>query len=54
MVLTYKFDAKWSATAALATAKVGTTLTTNTLGIVRTAKIDFKPNVFSLAVGYNF
>lgn len=52
--LTYKFDPKWSITAALATAKVSTTETTNTLGIVRTAKIDFHPNVFSLAVGYNF
>ena len=52
--LTYKFDAKWSVTAALATAKVSTTETTNTLGIVRTAKIDFKPSVFSLAVGYAF
>ena len=52
--LTYKFDPKWSVTAALATAKVSTTETTNTLGIVRTAKIDFKPSVFSLAVGYTF
>ena len=41
-------------TAALATAKVSTTETTNTLGIVRQAKIDFHPNVFSLAVGYKF
>ena len=54
MGLTYKFDAKWSLTGALATAKVGTTETTNTLGIVRTAKIDFHPSVFSLAVGYKF
>ena len=52
--LTYKFDAKWSATAALATAKVSTTETTNTLGVVRSAKIDFHPAVFSLAVGYTF
>jgi outer membrane protein len=52
--VTYKFDAKWSATAALATAKVSTTETTNTLGIVRTAKIDFHPAALSLAVGYTF
>lgn len=52
--LTYKFDAKWSATAAVATARVSTTETTNTLGIVRSAKIDFHPTVFSLAVGYTF
>ncbi len=52
--LTYKFDAKWSATAALATAKVGTTLTTNTLGNVRADKVDLNPAAQSLTVGHTF
>ncbi len=51
---TYQINPTWSVTAALATAAVKTQLTTNTMGIIRTADIEFKPAAFSLSVGYSF
>ena len=50
----YQFNPVWSVSASLATAAVKTQETTNTLGIIRMADIDFKPAVFALAVGYTF
>lgn len=50
----YQIDKKWSVSAAVATAQVKTTLTTNTMGIERTADIKFSPVVTTLAVGYSF
>lgn len=50
----YRLTKEWSVNAALATAQVKTKLTTNTLGIVRTADIKFRPAVVSLTVGYSF
>ena len=50
----YRLTKEWSLNAALATAQVKTKLTTNTLGIVRTADIKFRPAVLSLTVGYSF
>ena len=52
--LTAKLGGAWSITGALATAQVKTKLTTNTLGIERTADIKFSPTVFILAAGYSF
>lgn len=52
--VTYQIDNQWSVTAALATAYVNSKITTNTLGIERTADIRFKPRVFTVAVGYSF
>jgi outer membrane protein len=50
----YKVNAQWSVNAALATAQVKTTLTTTTAGATRTLDIKFRPQVFTLAVGYSF
>ena len=50
----YRFNELWSVSAALATAQVKSKITTNTLGIERTADIRFKPRVFTVAVGYSF
>lgn len=50
----YRLTKEWSVNAALATAQVKTKLTTNTLGIVRTADIKFRPAVLSVTVGYSF
>ncbi len=52
--VTYRISDRWSLTAALATARVTSKITTNTLGIVRTADIQFHPRVFVLTVGYSF
>ena len=52
--LTYRLSDQWSVTAALATARVRSKITTNALGIVRTADIKFSPRVFALSVGYSF
>lgn len=52
--LTYHFDNQWSFSAAVMTAQVKSKITTNTLGIVRTADIKFHPSVLTLAVGYSF
>lgn len=51
---TYRLGGPWSVTAAVTTAQVKTKLTTNTLGIVRTADITFHPVVFTMALGYSF
>ena len=51
---TYRFDNQWSLTGSIATAQVKSKITTNTLGIERTADITFKPRVFTMAVGYSF
>ncbi len=50
----YKLSGPWSLTAAWSTARVRTTMTTNTLGIERSADITFHPSVLTLAVGYSF
>lgn len=50
----YRIDNQWSLSAALATAMVKTTMTTNTYGVQRTADIKFRPTVLSLSVGYSF
>lgn len=52
--MTYRFNDQWSLSAALITAQVKSKITTNTLGIQRTADIKFKPTVFTVAVGYSF
>ena len=52
--VTYHINNEWSVNAALATAQVKTKLTTNTLGVIRTADIKFRPTVLSLSVGYSF
>ena len=50
----YRFNELWSLSAAVATAQVKSKITTNTLGIERSADIRFKPRVFTVAVGYSF
>ena len=52
--MTYRFNDQWSLSAALITAQVKSKITTNTLGIQRSADIKFKPTVFTVAVGYSF
>ena len=52
--VTYRIDNQWSLSASLATARVKSRITTNTLGIQRNADIKFKPRVFTVAVGYSF
>ncbi len=52
--LNYQINDQWSIGAAIATARVKTQLTTNTLGVVRTADITFHPRVFTASVGYSF
>ncbi|MEO7399703.1 MAG: OmpW family outer membrane protein [Polaromonas sp.] len=50
----YQINPQWSLSASLATARVKSKITTNTLGIERTADISFRPRVFTLSVGYSF
>lgn len=52
--VTYRLNDQWSLTGALATARVNSKITTNTLGIERSADIRFRPRVFMLSVGYSF
>ena len=52
--VTYRFDNQWSLTGSIATAQVRSRITTNTLGIQRTADITFKPRVYTIALGYSF
>lgn len=52
--VTAKLGGPWSITGAWSTAQVKTTMTTNTLGIQRTADITFHPSVITVAVGYSF
>ena len=52
--VTAKLGGPWSVTGAWSTAQVKTKLTTNTLGIERTANIKFRLSVVTLAVGYSF
>lgn len=49
-----KMDGPWSLNAAWSTAQVKTKMTTNTLGIERTADVSFKPSVVSVSLGYSF
>ena len=49
-----KLDGPWSLNAAWSTAQVKTKMTSNTLGIERTADITFQPSVLILSVGYSF
>ena len=52
--VSYQITPQWSLSASLATARVKSKITTNTLGIERSADISFKPRVFTLSVGYSF
>ncbi|MGV8804241.1 MAG: OmpW/AlkL family protein [Polaromonas sp.] len=52
--LAWRLDSQWSVSAALATAQVQSKVTTNTLGIERSADITFRPQVFVVAAGYSF
>ncbi len=52
--VTAKLGGPWSITGAWSTARVKTTMTTNTLGIERKADITFHPSVITVAVGYSF
>lgn len=52
--VTYQVNNQWSVSAALATARVKSKITTNTLGIERSADIKFNPRVFTIALGYSF
>lgn len=52
--VTAKLGGPWSVTGAWSTALVKTKMTTNTLGIERTADIRFHPTVMTLALGYSF
>lgn len=50
----WQLSSEWSVSASLATARVKSEITTNTLGIERHADITFKPQVFTVAMGYSF
>lgn len=52
--VTYRISDQWSLSVSLATAQVKSKITTNTLGIERSADIKFRPRVFTAAVGYSF
>lgn len=52
--VTAKLGGPWSITGAWSTAQVKTKMTTNTLGIQRTADITFHPSVLTIALGYSF
>lgn len=52
--VSYKINPQWSLSASLATARVKSKITTNTLGIERSADISFRPRVFTVSVGYSF
>ena len=52
--VTAKLGGPWSITGSWSTAQVKTKMTTNTLGIQRTADITFHPSVVTVAVGYSF
>jgi outer membrane protein len=52
--LNYRIDDKWSVGGAIATARVKTKMTTNTLGIIRSADIKFSPIALTFSVGYSF
>ena len=49
-----KFAKDWAFFASVSTAKVHTTLTSDTVGIDRTSEIKFKPAAITIAVGYSF
>ena len=52
--VTYRISNQWFLSTSLATAQVKSKITTNTLGVERTADIKFRPRVFTVAVGYSF
>ena len=52
--MAWQLSDEWSVSASLATARVKSKITTNTLGIERHADITFKPQVFTVAMGYSF
>jgi outer membrane protein len=51
---TYKLSGPWTLNAAISTADVNTTLTTNTDGVERKTNIKFSPAAYILSVGYKF
>jgi outer membrane protein len=52
--LSYRIDDKWSISSSVATAQVKTKMTSNTLGVVRTADVKFRPTVVTVSMGYSF
>ena len=52
--IAYQINNQWSVSAALVTARVKSKITTNTLGIERSADIKFSPRVLTVALGYSF
>ncbi len=52
--VTAKLGGPWSITGSWSTAQVKTRLTTNTLGLLRSADITLRPSLFIIAVGYSF
>ncbi|MDE2429252.1 MAG: outer membrane beta-barrel protein [Burkholderiales bacterium] len=52
--LTYKIDEKWSVTSSLATADVKSNMVATTGSIERKTRINFRPVVFTMGVGYSF
>lgn len=52
--VTLRISNLWSLSTSLATAQVKSKITTNTLGVERTADIKFTPRVFTVAVAYSF
>lgn len=51
---TVQLDGAWSLTGSWSTVQAKTTMTSNTLGIVRVLDMKFKPSVFTVALGYSF
>ncbi|GBU15088.1 outer membrane protein W [Polaromonas sp.] len=52
--ISYQINPEWSLSATLATARVKSKITTNTLGIERSTDIKFRPTVMTVALGYSF
>lgn len=52
--LSYRVNDRWSITGSIATARVKSTLTTNTAGVQRNIDIRFHPVVLTLMAGYTF
>jgi outer membrane protein len=50
----YKLAENWSVIGTIAVARVKSDLTATTGSITRTTTIDFRPVVYTLAVGYSF
>jgi outer membrane protein len=51
---TYRFLNRWSVTGSFSAAKVESTLTATTAGLMRQSHVNFNPQTIVLAVGYSF